>query len=344
MIRKIYFSLFIFTITSGSALAQQSLDIHFNGLGFLDNREYKAFVPRSRTYSGTRIAIDLGLNLDSVNHFIVGANALHEFGARSFFGKVDPVAYYSYTGKNWLFNAGMFPREGLLSNYPRAILNDTLRYYRPNVQGLLTRFSNEHFTETVWLDWVSRQTSTDREQFLFGFAGKYKPAVNGPFYISHYFMLMHDAGAEVLLPNDRIGDNGGGQIRLGLDLSDKTMFDSLTVEAGGMMSFERQRGVDGARSPKGFVASAYLSYKRFALYDEFYSGQGSNIIYGDSYYQKPTYNRLDIIYTPFLFKNIKGQFIFSFHFSPGYNNDNQQAFRVTYDLGRKVLARFRDDR
>jgi hypothetical protein len=343
MIKKLYFIFLIITATAGTAMAQHSLDINFNGLGFLDNREYKAFIPRSRTYSGTRIAIDLGLNLDSANHFIVGANMLHEFGARPFFSKVDPVAYYSYTGKSWLFNAGMFPREGLLSNYPRALLNDTLRYYRPNVQGLLTRYSNEHFTETVWLDWASRQTTTDREQFLFGFSGKYKPAVTGPFYVSHYFMLMHDAGAEVLLPNDRIGDNGGGQIRLGLDISHKTLFDSLKVEAGGMMSFERERGIDGARTPKGFVASAYLSYKRFALYDEFYKGEGSRITYGDSYYSKSTYNRLDIIYTPFLFKHIKGQFIFSFHFSPGYNNDNQQAFRVTYDLGRKVLARFKDD-
>ncbi|PJJ79746.1 hypothetical protein [Mucilaginibacter auburnensis] len=341
MFRKLYLVVFLFVATSASAVAQQSLDIHFNGLGFLDNREYKAFIPRSRTYSGTRIAIDLGLNLDSNNHFIVGANALHEFGARQFYGKVDPVAYYSYTGKNWLFNAGMFPREGLLSNYPRAILNDTLRYFRPNVQGLLARVSNEYFTETGWIDWVSRQTQTDREQFLFGLAGKYKPAVNGAFYVSHYFMLMHDAGAEISVPNDHINDNGAAQIRLGLDLSHKTMFDSLTVEAGGMMSLERERGIDGLRTPKGFVASAYISYKRFALYDEFYAGQGSRIVYGDSYYSKSRYNRLDIIYTPFLFNRIKGQFIFSFHFSPGYNNDNQQAFRVTYDLGRKVLARFK---
>ena len=344
MIKKIYLLLTIFILTAGAASAQQSLDINFNGLGFLDNREYKAFIPRSHTYSGTRLELDLGLNLDSLNHFIVGVNALHEFGAKPFYGKADPVAYYSYTGKNWLFNAGMFPREGLLTNYPRALLNDTLRYYRPNVQGLLARVSNEHFTETAWLDWVSRQTATDREQFLFGFAGKYKPSVKGSFYVSHYFMLMHDAGAEVLLPNDHIGDNGAAQIRLGLDLSHKTMFDSLTVEAGGMMSLERERGVDGFQTPKGFVASAYLSYKRFAIYDEFYRGQGSHVTYGDSYYEKSTYNRLDIIYTPFLFKHVKGQFIFSFHFSPGYMNDNQQAFRVTYDLGRKVLARFRDDR
>lgn len=331
-------------LTVTVAEAQQSLDINFNALGFLDNREYKAFVPRSRTYSGMRTTLDLGLTLDSLHHFRFGANALHEFGAKPFFGKVGPVAYYSYTGKNWLFNAGMFNREGLLSDYPRALLNDTLRYYRPNVQGLLARYKNAHFTETGWIDWVSRQTATDREQFIFGLSGKYKPAVNGAFYVSHYFMLMHDAGAEVLLPNDHINDNGGAQIRLGLDLSHKTALDSLTFEAGGMMSLERERGVDGLQTPKGFIASAYLSYKRFALFDEFYKGQGSNIVFGDSYYSKSTYNRLDIIYTPFLSKHVKGQFIFSFHFSPGYSNDNQQAFRITYDLGRKIIARFKDDR
>src|ERR1700712_5610365 len=98
MIKKIYLFIFISFLTTTVALAQQSVDINFNGLGFLDNREYKAFIPRSRTYSGTRTTLDFGLNLDSLNHFVVGANMLHEFGAIPFFGKVDPVAYYSYTG------------------------------------------------------------------------------------------------------------------------------------------------------------------------------------------------------------------------------------------------------
>ncbi len=338
MLKKIYLFIAV-SLFSTAAMAQQSLDINFNGLGFLDNREYKAFIPRSHTFSGTRTALDLGLNLDSLNHFVVGVNALHEFGAKPFFGQVDPVAYYKYESQNWLFNAGMFPREGVLSDYPRALLNDTLRYYRPNVQGLLARYQNEHFTETGWIDWLSRQTITDREQFLFGLSGKYKPSANGPFYISHYFLLMHDAGAEVLLPNDHINDNGGAQVKLGLNIKN-TGLDSLSFEAGGMMSLERERGVDGFKTPRGFVANVYLSYHRIALFDEFYTGQGSHIIYGDSYYEKSTYNRLDIIYTPFLFKRIKGQFIASFHFSPGYFNDNQEAFRVTYDLGRKVLKRF----
>ncbi len=344
MFKKAYLLIIISAITSTTALAQQSLDINFNGLGFLDNREYKAFIPRSRTYSGTRTTLDLGLNLDSLNHFIVGVNALHEFGAIPFFGKADPVAYYHFKSKKWLFNAGEFPREGLLTDYPRALLNDTLLYYRPNIEGLLARYQTGNFTETGWIDWVSRQTVTQREQFLFGFSGKYKPTTHGPFYIVHYFFLMHDAGAEVLLLNDHINDNGGGEIKLGLDFSHKTILDSLSFEAGTLFSLERERGVDGFKTPAGVVFDAYAGYRRFAIFEEFYHGQGSQINYGDSYYTKPTYNRIDLIYTPFLFKHLKGQFIASFHFTPGYFNDNQEVFRVSYDLGRKVLKRFSDDK
>jgi len=56
------------------------------------------------------------------------------------------------------------------------------------------------------------------------------------------------------------------------------------------------------------------------------------------------YYHLDVIFTPFLFKHIKGQFVASFHFSPDHFNDNQESFRITYDLGRKIVARFKDDR
>ncbi|WDF78928.1 hypothetical protein PQ469_02775 [Mucilaginibacter sp. KACC 22773] len=343
MIKKIYILVIFTIVTITTTLAQeQTIDIHFNALGFLDNREYKAFIPRSRTYSGMRTELDLGWNIDSLNHFVFGANGIHEFGAKPYFLKVNPVAYYNFTGKSWLFYAGAFPREGLLDDYPRAILNDTLRYYRPNIEGLLARVHNEHFTETGWIDWVSRQTQTDREQFLFGFSGKYKPSVKGPFYVSHYFMLMHDAGAEIAVPNDNIRDNGAGQIRLGLDFSHKTFLDSLSVEAGGMMSLERVRGVDGFHKPAGFVANVYLSYNKFALFDEFYKGQGHEITYGDSWFEKKTYNRMDIIWTPFLYNRVKGQFILSFHQTPGFRMSNQEAFRITVDLGRKTLIRMKN--
>lgn len=343
MIRKCYLLLFILALTTTVSLAQESVDMNFNGLGFMDNREYKDFLSRSHTFSGTRLALDFGLNLDSLNHFIVGANGLHEFGGAPYFLKVDPVAYYKFESSKWLFDAGEFPREGLIDNYPRALLSDTLQYYRPNIQGLLARYHNDHFSETGWIDWVSRQTDVNREQFLFGFEGKYKPSLSGPFYISHYFFMLHDAHAAITLPDDYIIDNGGAQIRLGLDLTSKTGLDSLSVEAGGMTSIERTRGLDGIQLKKGFVASVYAGYHRFAAFDEFYAGHGSNITYGDAFYSQKRYNRLDLMYTPFLYHHIKGQFIFSLHSDTQNKMSNQEAFRLTFDLGRRILKRFNEN-
>lgn len=336
-----FFMLMLFLCTKNSI--GQNLDIHFNGFGFMDNREYSAFRERSRTYSGARAELDLGVNLDSVNHFRFGVNGIHEFGANPFFLKADPVIYYNFTGKKgWLFNIGSFPREGLITDYPIALLNDTLSYYRPNVQGLLTSYQSPWGKETIWIDWVSRQTNTEREQFIFGASGVYLPNPSGPFFLSHYFMLMHDAGAAILLPNDHINDNGGGQIRVGLDFSHKTILDSLSIAAGGMISLERTRGVDGFQIPKGFVSEIFLSYKHFAFRDNFYAGEGHHITYGDSFYSKKLYNRVDLIYTPFIYKRITGSFILSLHQSPGYLGDSQQAFKLRYDISRKNLVRFKD--
>src|ERR1700712_458652 len=175
MNKKLYLLVLISLFSCATAIAQTSLDVDFSGLGFLDNREYKDFVARSRTYSGMRTALDFGLNIDSLNSFVVGANAIHEFGAQPFFLTVDPIAYYKFKNQNWLFHIGEFPREGLLDDYPRALLNDTLRYYRPNIEGIFLRYHNSNFTESMWLDWVSRQTNTQREEFLFGLSGKYQP-------------------------------------------------------------------------------------------------------------------------------------------------------------------------
>ena len=351
MIKKLillFFSVFLLTTTLFAQEEEQqekagSLDIHFNGLGFMDNREYQAFIDRSRTYSGTRTTLDLGLNLDSLNHFIAGVNGLHEFGAQPFFVNVAPVFYYHYQSQKWTFNVGEFPREGLLTQYPRAMLNDTLRDYRPNVEGLLTSLHTKYGYESIWIDWVSRQTNTEREEFLFGDLGTYLPNPNGPFFLSHYFYMLHDAGAAILTPNDHIYDNGAAKIWVGVDFSHKTVFDSLKVDAGAMMGLERERGVDGFATPFGFVTSLFISYHKFAVYDEFYAGQGQFLIYGDAYYQKSMYNRIDIIYSPFVFKHIKGQFVLSLHQSPGFPSDSQQAFRLTYDLGRKKLVKFKSD-
>ncbi len=362
MIKKIYLFVFVSLITVSAAFAQlktntrdtvrltttshtadkpTTLDIHFNGFAFLDDHEYDALVPLRKTISGTRTAVDVGFNPDSLNHFIVGVNALHEFGGKPYFLTANPVAYYNFANANWMFYAGEFPRQGLLTQYPRALLNDTLIYYRPNVEGLLLSNHGKHGYETGWIDWVSRQTATERNQFLAGFLGKLMPDPTGSFYVSHFVLFMHDAGTKPLQPNSPIEDNGGAQVRLGLDLTHKqTLFDSLSFEVGAMASAHRVRSEFNFIYSKGFVASFYVAYKAFSLYDEFYRGQPNYIIYGDPFYVKTIYNRLDASYNAFVYKRLKGTFMFSFHQSPGHPGDLSEVFRVVYDIGRVKIAQF----
>jgi len=338
MKKKLYliFCLLFFGLARLSG--QTTFDVHFNGFAFLDDHEYDALVPLRKTISGTRTALDFGLNPDSSNHFVVGINALHEFGGVPFFLQVAPVAYYAFNNKHWHFFGGEFPREGLLTQYPRALLNDTLQYYRPNIEGLLLRNDNQYGKETVWLDWLSRQTATNRNQFLAGFFGKFSPVPGRPFYISHFFMFEHDAGTKPLMPDSPIEDNGGAQVRAGLDFSHKTMFDSLSFEIGGMGSAHRQRGLSQFVYAQGFVASFYMSLKKFSLYDEFYKGSPNYIIYGDPFYSKTVYNRVDLKYTAFTYRRLQGSFMFSFHQSPAHFQDYSEVFHLSYDLGRVRLA------
>jgi hypothetical protein len=266
--------------------------------------------------------------LDSTHRIRVGFNALHEFGSPKFTDHIDPVAYYQYIKNNWNFYMGAFPRYKLLTDYPRAILTDTLNYYRPNVEGMLVKYENEHFRQTLWIDWTSRQTATARENFLFGVSGRYK---SGLLFVSHYAMMLHNAGPAVSIEGDHIEDNGALAVKVGLDLSKKTFLDSLTINVGGLMSFERVRTIGGWQTPKGLLLEFHAEYKGFGIVNSYYNGEGHNIRFGDRFYTSKVYNRTDLTWRPILFKNIEGILDLSFHFVDGVV-DSQQAFGLRYNI------------
>lgn len=315
-------------LTNLISVNAQQLEGNISLHGFADNREYAKSNRFSQTIFGTRFSPEIGLLLDSVHRIRVGFNALHEFGSPKFTAKIDPVIYYQYQKDKWDFYVGVFPRQNLLSDYPRIIFKDTLAYYRPNVEGMLVKYQTQHGNETIWIDWTSRQTDLDRETFLFGVSGKYK---TGLFFTEHYAMMFHNAGPGINIPGDHIQDNGAAALKLGLDLSDRTFLDTLTLKLGGVMSFERTRSVTGWQTPRGYLLELHAGYKRFAITNSFYHGEGHRLIYGDQFYTAKTYNRADLIYTPIKFKNIEGQFVFSFHFLEGVM-DNQQAFSLKYNI------------
>jgi hypothetical protein len=321
--------LFFVLAAFSSAVTAQQLEGNLNLHSFADNREYMKSNRFSQTIFGARLSPEIGLLLDSMHRIRVGFNAMHEFGSPKFTTKIDPVIYYQYQQKNWDFYIGAFPRFNLLDDYPRAIFNDTLAYFRPNIEGMLVKLKSGKWRQTVWIDWTSRQTDLDRETFLFGLSGNYEPGI---FFISHYAMMFHNAGPGISIPGDHIQDNGAAALRFGVDLSGRTFFDSLTINTGGLISFERTRSVGDWVTPVGLLFELHLGYKRFSLTDSFYLGEGHNLIYGDQFYTAKQYNRTDFTFAPFRFKNIEGKFIFSFHFLEGVT-DSQQAFSLRYNIG-----------
>jgi hypothetical protein len=317
-------------------------DIHFNGYAFLDDHEYDALVPLRKTISGTRTEIDLGYHVDSLNQFVVGVNPLHEFGGVPFFVQVVPIAYYQFQNKHWLFQGGEFPRLDNL-NFPRALLNvDSISYYRPQIEGLLLRTDNKYGHETGFIDWISRQTPTNRNQFMAGELGFFRPFPGHAFYITHFFLFEHNAGSKSDTAAS-IQDSGGGQIRLGLDYSHKTIFDSLKLESGYMITAHRTRAYYNFLFSKGIVESVYIGKGRLAIFDEFWKGNPSDLTFADPFYTKSIYNRLDLLYTPFKGKHLHGTFFLSLHQSPSHLNDSEPGVKIVYDIGRKTLAKFKDD-
>ena len=329
-LKKISFGIIAIILLISNEIKAQVLEGNINYFGFMDNREYKRSDRYSQTIFGNRISPEIGIKLDSFNSFRVGFNALYEFGSQKdkFFDKIDPVIYYQNQKGNWNFFIGSFPRLNLLTDYPRALFKDTLNYYRPNIQGMLAKYETKNFRETIWIDWTSRQTNTDKETFLFGLSGNYK---NGLFFISHHLFVYHNAGAIVPIPNDFLQDNGGLTAEIGLDLSHR-FIDSLKISAGAMASIERTRAVSSKiNTPKGFVSNIYVAHKKFSIQNSFYAGEGHHILYGDPFYSSKTYDRVDLGWSPIKSKNLEGKFVFSYHFVDGVM-DNQQAFFLRYNL------------
>ncbi len=331
--KKLIIVLLLSSVIVRSSAQQFEWDLGFRS--FVDNREYANSGRNSETIIGLRLAPEVGFVLNEAHRIRIGFSALHEFGSEKFGKQVIPTIYYDYRKNGFDFYIGMFPREDLLKGFPNAFLNDTLQYFRPNLSGMLLNYRTSVFKQQLWIDWTSKQTESTREQFLAGVSG----TVNiGQFYSSHDIILWHNSLPKNAASDVHIRDNLAAILRLGMDISSPPLVDSLTFSVGGMISFDRMRGVYDWRSPKGTLLEAYAGYKSFFVQDVFYMGEAQYIGIGDSFYASERYNRLDLGWTPFRYKRIEGKLVVSLHFTPGAF-DNQQAFKLRYNIGGNYKTR-----
>ncbi|MGJ1284903.1 hypothetical protein ACR79P_14485 [Sphingobacterium spiritivorum] len=331
MVRRLITSLLLLLLYTNSNAQNVGYQIDF--LGYADNREFKAPYTESKTIFGTRISPELYFKL-SDNHTVHGGiHVAQEFGEREHKNPMlRPIIYYNYKNENFDFSIGHIPRYDLMKNTPRAILNDTLIYFRPNIEGMMLAYRNDHFQQRLFIDWTSKQSDKYREEFLVGMNGK---VTVGDFYFSDDLILWHNALSANSDIDEHIQDNGVGIFKLGSNLTNKTPLDSLIIDAGIMMGIDRIRSQYDFRVKKGFIANVYMAFKSFSLENTFYKGGSQNTPYADSYYRYSTYDRLDVGWSPIQSANIQGTLKLALHFTPG-RIDNQQMFTLRYLLNRAI--------
>ncbi len=334
--KKIHYSFllicsFLFSI---SYTFSQKIDLTVDFLGYVDNREFSAPYTIPKTFFGTTISPQFGFHLDENHKLFGGMHFNQEFGInRENKSLVRPIAYYAYTTKNLQFALGFMPRQGRLNDISRMVLADTFRYDRPNVEGMYFDYKNDRFEQTVFIDWLNKQGNQNREQFVAGLKGKIK---FGRMYFAHEGMLYHNALTSNDSIDEHIQDNAVVLGKLGVDLSHLGFLDSVNLEAGASMGFDRLRSVYEMRKSPGFIANLHLGYRNFFINNSIYLGKAMNLPIGDSFYHRSRYNRLDLGWVPLKTKRLEGRLIATFHFSPGFI-DNQQSFIIRYSFGKKLL-------
>ncbi|TYR32960.1 hypothetical protein FXV77_18150 [Sphingobacterium phlebotomi] len=314
--------------------AQQQMGLEVDFFGYVDNREYKSSYTEDKTFLGTILSPKLYFALDSNHRIYGGLHYNQDFGIhQENKERISPIAYYNFRNKNIDFALGHMPRHERLADVPRMVLADTFMYDRPNIEGMYFAFQNRYIKQAIYIDWLSKQSYHQRERFVVGLSGKY---TFGSFYVADDALLYHNAKTSNEELEDNIQDNGIVLLRIGADLSRKTFLDSLTVDAGMAIGFDRVRNEYDLRVARGFISNIYIGYKQFFLGNTLYLGDAQNLPNGDSFYHRDTYDRLDLGWTPFRKGNLEGRFTASFHFAPDQVS-NQQAFTLRYRFGKTLF-------
>ena len=315
----------ILTLTVFTAKAQNfEYQVLFEGIG--DNREFaRSNKAKSQTILGSRGAFEIGFEKEG-HRIRGGLSQLLEFGSDIDYHKPKLTLYYQFSDVKKDFLFGAFPRRGRI-DFPLAMLTDTLLYYRPNIEGLFGEIRWDWGRQNGFVDWVSRQTNVNRENFIAGFSGE---IFNKYLFLQNYLLMFHDAGPGIGIPGDNVKDYLGYAFQAGIRTLDNADINAY-IKAGVLGSLFRERRVtNGYINSISFFAEAKAKYKNFSIKSVLSSGEGHRFKFGDRFYQVENYLRNDAVWHFINHKQVKGTFNLSFHLINWKYLDQQQQLSIVY--------------
>lgn len=329
----------IFSLLLIQKALSQDLNWKIGLFTFFDNSEYsRSAFQIPQTLSGVILAPELGLGWDSIHRFSTGISLLHEFGSERAIDNFYPTAYYIYNKRPWKFIMGAFPRNYALEKYPRLFFQDSISYYRPNINGIYWELAKNNNYFNVWLDWTSRQTESTREAFFVGLSGRYN---KGVFFAQQFGYMFHFFTVKNPVIEESLHDNILLLTSAGIDLAKKAGFDKLEADAGWVLGLERARADQtGWIKQNGLLVEAKIEFRGVGLFNTFYKGHGmlyyyndhnNDLYWGDPVYRAKTYNRSDIYIRFIKTGKVNLKFIYSLHFMEN-RTYHEQALKLTLDL------------
>lgn len=299
----------------------------FEGIG--DNREFFSNKALPQTILGSLGAFELGVEVD--DHRIRGGlSHLLEFGSDLDYHKPKLTLYYQFKDEQKEFIFGSFPRRGKI-DFPLAMLTDTLLYYRPNIEGMFGEVFWDWGKQNGFVDWVSRQTDTKRENFMAGFSGE---IFHKNLFVRNYLLMFHDAGPAIDIPGDHIKDYLGYALQAGIRTSEASNFKGY-FKAGILSSSFRERSVtNGFINASSLFVEAKGRFKNYGVKSVLNTGGSHKFAYGDRFYRVKNYWRTDVIWYFINHEKVKGTFNLSFHLIDWYDIDQQQQLSIVYVFGK----------
>ncbi len=317
---------------------------------FFDNREYKkSQINWPQTLFGMRLSPELGLRWRGGHSIMAGVSLLADFGAKPFEVDNEIFAYYQYRSPKFRAYGGVIPRYKTIGDYSPAFFSDSVKYYDPNLTGLLLQYAGGKGYAELGFDWNSKQGPTQREKFLIFSSGRINHRL---FYAGYNLSLSHHAASETV---DGVVDNIWLYPFVGIDLVQKTCMEVLNLQVGWIQTMQNDRKYVGEYvTPGGFQAQLRLQKWGFGIDETFYTGKnlmpywvapesdvdldyGPGLYWGEPWYRTSSvYNRLEIYWQP-IANNRMSLRIASVHHYDGDQWGWQQKILFRINLGQNRL-------
>lgn len=322
MMRRSVIIVWVFLVSQPVLSQGPGYDVSFQQI--FDNREYFSRYAFPQTIFGAGLSASLLFEIDTVHSFAAGLSYLYEHGGTLFGVDPQPNLYYRYRGSQLNMALGSFPRHNRLA-YPRAFLNDTLNYYRPNVEGAWISWERGLAGVSGFIDWTGRVSEERRERFLAGLDSRVE--LQG-FFLQGSVIMYHNARSYSGADSVPLQDNGIFSVMAGYARESVAIPFTMETSAGYLSSYNRYR--PGAFSiGRGMVYNMNLRYTIFGLEGVYYFGTPIVFDYGDPFYRSGNYGRIDLFADPFRHPGVESRIGWSFHLVPGEGVHHSQQLLIS---------------